>query len=150
MQEGQTMNFKRVLIAVDETTFAAHAADVGMDLAIQLGAEVAFVAVLDSATITYDPNSDNSADDWLAMLKDNVKHLLKAFASRRAISPTPLEFLEVGNPAAKIVEAARSWPADLIVMGSHGRNAIANVLLGSVAQEVLHHAPCPVMVVRAQ
>jgi nucleotide-binding universal stress UspA family protein len=144
------MKFEKILIAVDESTFAAHAADAGMDLALQLGAEVAFVTVVDTATITYDPNSDITADEWLAMLKDDAKNLLKAFASRRAIAPAPLEFLEVGKPEAKIVEAARNWPADLIVMGTHGRNAIANILLGSVAQGVLHHAPCPVMVLRAQ
>jgi nucleotide-binding universal stress UspA family protein len=144
------MKFEKILIAVDESTFAAHAADVGMDLALQLGAEVAFVTVIDSATITYDPNSDIPADEWLAILKGDAKKLLKAFSSRRAIAPAPLEFLEVGKPEAKIVEAARNWPADLIVMGTHGRNAIANILLGSVAQGVLHHAPCPVMVLRAQ
>lgn len=144
------MKFEKILIAVDESTFAARAADAGMDLALQLGAEVAFVTVVDSGSITYDPNSDIPPDEWLAMLKADSKNLLKAFASRRAIAPPPLEFLEVGKPEAKIVEAARNWPADLIVMGTHGRNAIANILLGSVAQGVLHHAPCPVMVLRAQ
>jgi universal stress protein A len=144
------MKFEKILIAVDESTFAAHAADTGMDLALQLGAEVAFVTVVNTGTITYDPNSDIPANEWLAMLKGDAKNLLKAFASRRAIAPPPLEFLEVGKPEAKIVEAARNWPADLIVMGTHGRNAIANILLGSVAQGVLHHSPCPVMVLRAQ
>jgi nucleotide-binding universal stress UspA family protein len=91
------MKFEKILIAVDESTFAAHAADAGMDLALQLGAEVAFVTVVDTATITYDPNSDIPADEWLAILKGDAKKLLKAFSSRRAIAPAPLDFLEVGT-----------------------------------------------------
>ncbi len=144
------MTFKKILIAIDESTFAAHAADVGTDLATQLGAEVAFVTVVDAAAMPYAADSGVPAAEWLAMLKRDAKTLLNAFASRSAIAPPPLQFLEEGKPATKVIDAARNWPADLIVMGTHGRNAVATVLLGSVAQGVLRHAPCPVMVLRAQ
>lgn len=143
------MTFRKILIAVDDTPCAAHAADMGIDLARQLGAEVAFITIVDTGTITYDPNSDLSADEWLATLKGEARRLLKAFAARRAVAPPALEFLEEGRPAAKIVEAARSWHADVVVMGTHGRNALATVFVGSVAQGVLHNAPCPVMVLTA-
>lgn len=144
------MNFKKILIAIDESTFAAHAADVGADLAAQLGAEVAFVTVVDQARMPYAADSGIPADEFIAMMKRDAKALLNAFASRRAIAPPPLQFMEEGKPATKIIDAARNWPADLIVMGTHGRNALANALLGSVTQEVLRHAPCPVMVLRAR
>lgn len=48
-----------------------------------------------------------------------------------------------------ILDAARAAGADLIVMGSHGRTGVSRLLLGSVAEHVLRHAPCPVVVVRA-
>jgi nucleotide-binding universal stress UspA family protein len=47
-----------------------------------------------------------------------------------------------------IVDAARSAGAGLIVMGSHGRTGVRRLLLGSVAEQVLRHAPCPVVIVR--
>ena len=53
-----------------------------------------------------------------------------------------------GAPADVIVEEAKQWPADLIVVGSHGHTGIKRLLLGSVAQSVVNHAPCSVEVVR--
>ena len=142
------MTFRKVLVAVDESTFAAHAASLGIGLAQQLGAEVAFIVVVDTGRMTYDPNSDIPASNELALVKGDARAVLKAFAARTSIQPPPLEFLEVGRPAAKIVEAAKVWQADLIVMGTHGRSPLGSVFLGSVAQEVLQHATCPVMVAR--
>lgn len=52
------------------------------------------------------------------------------------------------DPKHAIVEAAREWPADLIVMGSHGRRGIDRILLGSVAEWVVRHAPCSMDIVR--
>ena len=52
------------------------------------------------------------------------------------------------DPRHAIVEAAREWPADVIVMGSHGRRGVDRLLLGSVAESVVRHAPCSVDIVR--
>ena len=54
-----------------------------------------------------------------------------------------------GNPAPMIVEDAKQWNADLIVVGSHGFGFWNRLLLGSVSNAVLHHAPCSVLVVRS-
>src|SRR5690606_30097473 len=51
-----------------------------------------------------------------------------------------------GSPAAELVAACAG--ADLLVVGSRGRSPVAGVLLGSVSRACLHHAPCPVVVVR--
>jgi nucleotide-binding universal stress UspA family protein len=54
----------------------------------------------------------------------------------------------MGTPNRVIVDTAREWGADLIVVGSHGRGFWGRMMLGSVSDAVLHHAPCSVMVVR--
>jgi nucleotide-binding universal stress UspA family protein len=53
----------------------------------------------------------------------------------------------IGSPEQQIVEKARDWNADLIVVGSHGRGFWGR-LIGSVSNDVVHHAPCTVLVVR--
>jgi nucleotide-binding universal stress UspA family protein len=59
--------------------------------------------------------------------------------------------LASGVPWHEIVDAARRDPQiDLIVMGTHGRTGLGHVLLGSVAEKTVRHAPCPVLVVRSR
>ncbi|MBK9145558.1 MAG: universal stress protein [Candidatus Melainabacteria bacterium] len=53
-----------------------------------------------------------------------------------------------GYPADEIIDIARTWPADIIVMGSHGRQGFSKLILGSVSQSVAMHAPCSVIVIR--
>ena len=52
-----------------------------------------------------------------------------------------------GVPSHRITETAQEQQADLIVMGTHGRTGLRHMLIGSVAERVVRHAPCPVMVV---
>lgn len=56
---------------------------------------------------------------------------------------------KVGVPADEILRYARRHAIDLIVLGTHGRGRVASAFLGSVAEQVLGHARCPVMIVRA-
>jgi nucleotide-binding universal stress UspA family protein len=56
--------------------------------------------------------------------------------------------LREGNPKEEIIEYARSWKADLVVVGSHGRRGLKRLLLGSVSEAVATHAPCSVEVIR--
>jgi nucleotide-binding universal stress UspA family protein len=53
-----------------------------------------------------------------------------------------------GNPADAILEKARTWPADLIVIGTHGRSALSRVVLGSVSLKLVREASCPIRVGR--
>jgi nucleotide-binding universal stress UspA family protein len=62
------------------------------------------------------------------------------FETSRAVAP--------GAPCDRILDAAREWEPDLIVVGSHGRRGIDRLLLGSVSEAVIRRAPCSVEVVR--
>jgi nucleotide-binding universal stress UspA family protein len=58
--------------------------------------------------------------------------------------------LRVGSPFVEVIRYARDHDVDLIVMGTHGRGAIAHMLLGSVAERVVRKAPCAVLTVRGK
>jgi len=138
-------NFKRILIAVDGEPVAAHAAEIGIQLACCLGAEVAFIHAVDPA-LTYAPGL--APEELIAEGERDGRRVLAGF---QGLSPqrAALEFIRVGKPAHEILSVAKEWPADLIVIGSHGRGGIPRVLLGSVAEAVMRHASCPVLVIRA-
>jgi nucleotide-binding universal stress UspA family protein len=64
--------------------------------------------------------------------------------------PQPAERVDTGDVRDRIVTLAEDGGFDLIVMGTHGRTGIKHVLLGSVAEKVVRHAPCPVLAVRVR
>ena len=143
------MLFQRILVAVDNEPIAAHAADIGAELARLAGAEMAFIHVIDPALVNA-ADTGIQPDVFVASAKEEAKKLIDDFRKRLPQQVTALEFVQIGIPLTEIVNAAKDWPADLIVIGSHGRGGITRALLGSVAEGVMRHAPCPVLVVRAK
>jgi len=143
------MAIRKILIAIDGEPVAAHAAEMGFELAQSIGAEVALIHGVDP-DLGYAPQGGVASSELIAEAERDGRRLLAGIAERSPLQPRPLEFLKIGKPSAEIVKAATEWPADLIVMGSHGRRGIERALLGSVAEAVLRHAPCPVLVVRGK
>jgi nucleotide-binding universal stress UspA family protein len=87
--------------------------------------------------------------EWLDTMQNDAETLVKAAIARvKDVCPDVRVEGKVaeGHAAEVLLEAAAN--ADLIVMGSHGRGEIATMLLGSVTQQVIHRAHCPVVVVR--
>jgi nucleotide-binding universal stress UspA family protein len=141
------MGFRRILIAVDGSPIAAHAADVGFDLARSLGADVAIIYVVDKSE-AFAPDSGLAAADLMMRAEQDGRRILAESSGRAHLQSLPTEFLTVGKPTAEVTRVAREWAAEMIVIGSHGRAGVTRLLLGSVAEAVVRHAPCPVLVVR--
>jgi len=141
------MAFHKVLIALDDGPVAAHAVDVGIELSRVLRADVALIHVLEPP-VSYDADIGVPPAELAEIAKQEGRRLLDGVRSRLLLEPSTLSFLESGSPPDQIVQAATAWPADLIVIGSHGRSGMQRVFLGSVAEAVLRHAQCPVLVVR--
>jgi universal stress protein A len=141
------LSIRKILIAVDDDPVSVRAADVGSELARALGGEVALIHV---NVVEYAGDTGIPPSDLIAQTEQESKRLLSGFRERLSLAPSTLEFVQTGTPAAAITRAAKDWPADLIVIGSHGRSGMRRALLGSVAEGVMRNAPCPVLVVRAQ
>lgn len=89
---------------------------------------------------------------WVGPVEDDTEAMRRAL--ERCAEPIRAAGVEVttelvqGFPARSLVEIARQRGADLVAVGTHGRSGIGRMLLGSVAEHVLHDAPCPVLAVR--
>lgn len=142
-------NFSRILIAVTEDPIALHAADIGVNLARALNPEVAFVCVIDPSAIGV-PGDGVPVADLVAQAEADARAAIATLRERLPAGRRSFEFVVDGSPAKEIVKAAAEWPAELIVLGSHGRRGVARAILGSVAEHVMRHAPCPVLVTRAE
>jgi universal stress protein A len=141
------MNFQKVLIAVDESSIAAYAAQVGIDLARSLEADIAFIHVFETPSI--DTPLPEMPEDKRALAAERAgTRLLADLRARFPAGTKAVQFTPQGEPGEEIVTAAQDWGADLIVIGSHGRHGLTRALVGSVAESVMRHAPCPVLVVR--
>lgn len=143
------MSIRRILVAVDDDPIAAHAADFGVELARSLGAELALVHAMDPSMFLA-PEGGLPAEELALRAQQDGARLMADFRARLPVGTTALQFVRQGTPGPEIAKAAREWPADLIVIGSHGRRGLTRAVLGSVAEAVMRRAPCPVLVVRAK
>ena len=80
-----------------------------------------------------------------------AKAIIEATAAQCLPSQCPRECHVVhGEPYEKLLEVAQRIDPDLIVMSTHGRGGVAHLVIGSVAEKIVRHAPCPVFVVRRE
>lgn len=145
--------FQRILVGVDGSELSDLALDHAARLAKTCNATVEALYVIDSTDVyynigPYDPGRVTEAmiafgqrlmascDDKLSAAQ--VEH--RTHLRKTSIAP--------GRVAATIVEEAREWGADLIVLGTHGRHGMQRLVLGSVAHGVLHRSACPVLLIR--
>lgn len=90
-------------------------------------------------------------DELESYLKDQSKEITQKTEARFLEAGIQVQSLIIkGDPGLSIVQAVENQSCDLIIMGSHQHGAVRRFLLGSVSNYVIHHAPCPVLMVPAQ
>ena len=78
-----------------------------------------------------------------------IEQWLEAYGETAIRAGVPTEFdHQIAEPTTSICTIAQEWQADLIIMGRRGRTGLVEILLGSVSNYVLHHAPCSVLIVQ--
>jgi len=142
--------FHKILVPTDFSQDAEHATRVASELSRAYSAPLMLVHV-------YDPVSYPLPEGYMMYTPGQLERMWAEFDSRLARTQSdareagavqPDTRLLQGLTAAEIVRFARDGGYDLIVMGTHGRSAVARVLLGSVAARVVQTAECPVLTVK--
>ena len=140
--------FKRILVPTDFSDYATKATRVALDLAQRYDATITLVHIDDPLLFGFPDGYPAPAEARRLLQEELQQQLAAAKADAELVKPGGVETrLIEGLPATALCEFARSG-FDLIVMGTHGRSGIARVLLGSVAERVVRHAPCPVLTIR--
>ncbi|MEM9007845.1 MAG: universal stress protein [Cyanobacteria bacterium P01_F01_bin.86] len=152
-----------ILVAIDQSTTSYQAFATALDMAQDLGAELTLVHALDvfdttsperpqmvvnAYSIELDRLLRESYERQWVEFVDRYESLLKQKqAEAKAVNVAAKYQQPYGRPGPAICQTAREVQADLIVVGSHGRKGLSEMILGSVSNYIMHHAPCSVMVI---
>ncbi len=137
---------KKVLVPTDFSETSEKAVHYGAELAASLGAEVELLHVAEPMPVMY--SEVGYVPDWDRDLVPDAKRKLDALQIEVPPQLNVTRTVVCGHPFVETVRYAKEHETDLIVIGTHGRGAIAHMLLGSVAEKVVRKASCPVLVVR--
>lgn len=139
----------KILLAVDGSRFSDAAKQAVLAQYRSPGTEVHVLSVVPLPTLSAPPEM---AVTYAPELEDEVRQARERVdqltADLNAAGFRARGEVIKGDVRDIIIEAAKEWHDDLIVLGSHGRKGLGRLLMGSVAEAVVRHAPCSVQVVR--
>ncbi|MBD2516494.1 universal stress protein [Nostoc sp. FACHB-973] len=155
--------FKKILVALDRSEVGQKVFDQALGLAKLTQASLMLVHVLSPeeegspyvpmvSNFDYYPGLNSQSFELYQKQWDTFKNqgiqMLQSFCAQANTAGITTEFTQnLGNPGRIVCDLARSYGADLIVMGRRGRSGLTELFLGSVSNYVLHHAPCSVHIV---
>jgi nucleotide-binding universal stress UspA family protein len=140
-----SIGWKSILFATDGSKYSEAATNKVIDFAKSYGSEVKVISAVD-VTEEFMARAPGAVDDLVKKAKEVVEDVKKK-ASSQGIKAEGI--VREGDAYKVIVNIAKKQKANAIIMGSHGRTGLKRLLMGSVTERVIGHAPCPVLIVKA-
>jgi len=153
------MDINKILIGIDESKYADHAAQYGFNLARKLNASVGIVSIVEPIPATVTPMTDTgfgmpfegTADvntvELMQTQNQAADSLLNRIVAKYGTDMQVTQYTDYGSSADGIINCGATFGADLIVIGTHHRSGFDRLLMGSVAEEVVRNSRIPVLVV---
>ena len=141
---------KKILVPFDGSGYSEKAFEKAVEIAEKFESELIVMTVLQSKI----PDSAGVSIERLQELQDEQENqattMLRKLETKAKNRNIPFSIKIIHNPSASdgIVTFAENSNIDLIVMGSHGRTGLTKIVLGSVANGVVGHANCPVLITK--
>ena len=157
--------FNKILVAVDKSPMNQDVLDKAINIAKDNNSNLMLLYIIsidDPGSPTpyipsmsqYYPATGNELtievwqQQWEEFQREGLE-MLQSFAAEARKVDLKVEYRQLsGSPSRSICNIAREWEADLIVIGRRGRSGLSEMLLGSVSNYVVHHAPCSVLIVQ--
>ena len=146
--------YQRILVPIDGSTTSNKGLDEAIQLARLTGAKLRLVHIVDTLSFAtgFEPYTVY-AGDVIPRMKEAGQQILDEGQRRVAeqgVAVDTLLFDSLANRVSDtVIEQAKAWGADLIVLGTHGRRGVGRLLLGSDAEQIARMASIPVLLVRA-
>lgn len=144
--------YKNILVPVDGSPTSNRGVMEAIRLAKDQGAQLRFLHVVDTHLVTMDMTGAVNMGEVLDILREAGAKILaaaKAQAAKESVAAeTVIVDSMIGRIAEEAVRQAKAWPADLIVMGTHGRRGVSHLFMGSDAEAVIRTSPVPVLLLR--
>ncbi len=139
---------ENVLVPLDGSEQAQHAFEHAL---VQFSeATLTLLNVINPVNAGYGAQASipSYSEEWYEAAEEEAEELFERAEEKAGPEHDVEGVTEVGQPSRVIVEYADEHDVDHIVIGSHGREGVSRILLGSVAETVVRRAPCPVTIVR--
>jgi nucleotide-binding universal stress UspA family protein len=142
------LKIKDILVPVDFSEPSLKALKYALAFAEQFGAKLSLLHVVEPIVVPDFASVPMPMDNnrLATSAKARLEHLCKRRGLERRLVHKKL--VRTGAPFREITDAARVLKVDLIVIATHGYTGLAHAILGSTAERVVRHAPCPVLTVR--
>lgn len=147
------MTYQRIMIAVDGSEASKLALQEAIRLAQAQKAVLRIIHIVDENYVNSSETHIDYATLWQAYREEGLKFLDKISKKlRQAKVSFDCQLIELkpftGKVAEKIVTESQTWPADLLVLGTHGRRGFNHFILGSVAENIIRIETTPVLLIR--
>ena len=151
------VEIKKILVPIDFSDFSIRALKYGVALARHFGAKIFLLHVISQElineikTVQSFSGVVDSPEELLERKKrDSIKRIEEIIKGEGNEALFERGIVEVGIPSEEIIRVAKEREIDLIVICTHGRSGLSNILMGSVAEKVVRRSPCPVLSVRGK
>lgn len=158
--------YNKIIVALDNSSLSQKAFQQSLSIAKAFNAELQLFNVIslseaeyrDTISLTgsgyYSQNASTideiKQEKWQLLVENKLDDLQSLVEQAEQVGVSAELVQEIGQPERQICKYAQEWEADLIVIGSHGRKGLSELLMGSVSNYVSHHVPCDVMLVHQQ
>ena len=140
------INIKRILHPTDFSNYSKHALKLACVFAEQFDAELHLLHVINNAAILSPGIDGVIPTDYYQKLTEYALHELDELpAAQSNFTGSVIRKTCDGLPFVEIIRYANEYNIDLIIMGTHGRSGLMHIIIGSVAENVVRRAPCPVL-----
>lgn len=147
--ENHLAVIERILVPVDFSDCSLDALEYAVLVAQRAKASIKLLHVLEPVSYGLDFTLLHATkrEHMREVISERLSRLVSALTSAQVASEF---FIRGGLPGDSILDEARAQPADMIIMGTHGRRGLSHALCGSVAESVLRKSNCPILTVRSQ